>query len=344
MRVLVTGGAGYIGSHTVLALLANDIDVLVLDNFSNSYPQVLKRLEHLSEKKVPYVEGDILDVPFLEKVFAEHEIDAVIHFAGFKAVGESVEKPLKYYNNNITGTINLLEVMAKANVKNIVFSSSATVYGMTNPVPFKEEMPTSATNPYGYTKVVIERIINDVAASDPEWTVTNLRYFNPIGADKSGDIGELPSGIPNNLMPYITQVAIKKRDHLSVFGDDYDTPDGTGVRDYIHVVDLANGHVQALEKNMAEKGSKTYNLGTGKGVSVLDLVHTFEAVNGVKIPYEIVDRRPGDIATCYADVTKAKEELGWEAKLSLEDMVRDSWNWQQKNPNGYEDSSDGSSN
>lgn len=259
----------------------------------------------------------------------------MIHFAGFKAVGESVEKPLEYYHNNITGTLVLLDVMRQFNVKDIVFSSSATVYGMNNVVPFKEEMPTSATNPYGYTKVMLEQILNDVAFSDSDWSVTNLRYFNPIGAHESGLIGEAPNGIPNNLMPYITQVAVGKREFLSVFGDDYDTHDGTGVRDYIHVVDLARGHVLAVKNNAAQKGAKVFNLGTGIGYSVLDLVKAFISENGVDIPYKIAPRRAGDIATCYADASKAKEVLGWVAEKNLNDMVRDSWNWQKKNPEGY---------
>ncbi|MEY8462179.1 UDP-glucose 4-epimerase GalE [Streptococcus merionis] len=336
MAILITGGAGYIGSHTVVELIAASYDVVIVDNFSNSSPEVLNRLKMITGKDIPFHEGSILDKAFLRKVFAQHTIESVIHFAAFKAVGESVEKPLMYYHNNISGTIALLEVMAEVGVKNIVFSSSATVYGMNNPVPFLEEMPTSATNPYGYTKVMMEQILNDVAHSDPEWSVVNLRYFNPIGAHESGLIGEAPNGIPNNLMPYISQVAVGKREQLSVFGDDYDTPDGTGVRDYIHVVDLAKGHVLAVAKNLKESGAKVYNLGTGIGYSVLDLVKAFEQENGISIPYTISPRRAGDIATCYANAEKAKAELGWVAEKDLADMVRDTWRWQKNNPNGYD--------
>lgn len=335
MAILVTGGAGYIGSHTVIELDKAGFDVVIADNFSNSSPEVLNRLKTITGKDFPLYEGDILNRDFLVTVFEKENIDSVIHFAGFKAVGESVEKPLEYYHNNITGTLVLLDVMRQFNVKDIVFSSSATVYGMNNVVPFKEEMPTSATNPYGYTKVMLEQILNDVAFSDSNWSVTNLRYFNPIGAHESGLIGEAPNGIPNNLMPYITQVAVGKREFLSVFGDDYDTHDGTGVRDYIHVVDLARGHVLAVKNNAAQKGAKVFNLGTGIGYSVLDLVKAFIAENGVDIPYKIAPRRAGDIATCYADASKAKEVLGWVAEKNLNDMVRDSWNWQKKNPEGY---------
>lgn len=336
MAILVTGGAGYIGSHTVIELDKAGYDVVILDDFSNSSPQVLERLTTITHKTFPFYEGSILDRDFLKKVFQKEKIDCVIHFAGFKAVGESVQKPLKYYHNNVMGTIVLLEVMNDFNVKNIVFSSSATVYGMENTVPFKEEMPTSATNPYGYTKVMLEQILNDVAASDKQWSVTQLRYFNPIGAHESGLIGEAPNGVPNNLMPYITQVAVGKLERLNIFGDDYDTIDGTGVRDYIHVVDLAKGHVQALEDNLKQPGVKVYNLGTGIGYSVLEMVHAFITENQVDIPYMIQPRRKGDIAECYADVTKAKEELGWQATKDLHDMVRTSWKWQQKNPNGYQ--------
>ena len=335
MAILVTGGAGYIGSHTVIELDKAGFDVVIVDNFSNSSPEVLNRLKTITGKDFPLYEGDILDRDFLVSVFEKENIDSAIHFAGFKAVGESVEKPLEYYHNNITGTLVLLDVMRQFNVKDIVFSSSATVYGMNNVVPFKEEMPTSATNPYGYTKVMLEQILNDVAFSDSDWSVTNLRYFNPIGAHESGLIGEAPNGIPNNLMPYITQVAVGKREFLSVFGDDYDTHDGTGVRDYIHVVDLARGHVLAVKNNAAQKGAKVFNLGTGIGYSVLDLVKAFISENGVDIPYKIAPRRAGDIATCYADASKAKEVLGWVAEKNLNDMVRDSWNWQKKNPEGY---------
>ena len=336
MAILVTGGAGYIGSHTVVELLAADHEVVVVDNFSNSSPQVLERLKEITGQDIPFYEGSILDQEFLTQVFEENDIQAVIHFAAFKAVGESVAKPLKYYKNNITGTISLLEVMKAQGVKHIVFSSSATVYGMNNVSPLTEDLPTSATNPYGYTKVMMEQILNDVAFSDADWSVTNLRYFNPIGAHESGRIGEAPNGIPNNLMPYITQVAVGKLEQLAVFGDDYDTPDGTGVRDYIHVVDLAKGHVLALDDNLATKGAKVYNLGTGVGVSVLDLVHAFEKENGLAISYQIKERRPGDVATCYANPQKAKEVLGWVAEKDIHDMVRDSWRWQSQNPNGYD--------
>lgn len=335
MAILVAGGAGYIGSHTVVELDKAGYEVVILDDFSNSSPEVLKRLTTITGKKFPFYEGSILDHDFLTEVFSKEKIDCVIQFAGFKAVGESVVKPLEYYHNNITGTLVLLDVMRNFGVKNIVFSSSATVYGMNNTVPFKEEMPTSATNPYGYTKVMLEQILNDLAFSDKEWSVTNLRYFNPIGAHESGLIGENPNGVPNNLMPYITQVAVGKLPQLSVFGDDYDTHDGTGVRDYIHVVDLARGHVLAVKDNIGNPGAKVYNLGTGIGYSVLDLVHAFIKENNVDIPYKICPRRAGDIATCYADATRAKEVLGWVAEKDLNDMVRDSWNWQKNNPQGY---------
>lgn len=336
MSILVTGGAGYIGSHTVVELVAAGYEVVLVDDFSNSSPQVLERLAEITGKDLPFYQGSILDQSFLHRVFEENDIQAVIHFAAFKAVGESVAKPLMYYKNNITGTISLLEVMKEHGVGHIVFSSSATVYGMNNVSPLTEDLPTSATNPYGYTKVMMEQILNDVALANADWSVTNLRYFNPIGAHESGRIGEAPNGIPNNLMPYITQVAVGKLAQLAVFGDDYDTPDGTGVRDYIHVVDLAKGHVLALKDNLASKGPKVYNLGTGVGVSVLDLVQAFERENGVKIPYQIKERRAGDIATCYANPSKAQEVLGWKAEKDINDMVRDSWRWQSQNPNGYE--------
>lgn len=337
MAILITGGAGYIGSHTVVELLASDFDVVIVDDFSNSSPEVLNRLKTITGKEIPFHEGSILDKDFLRSVFSQYNFESVIHFAAFKAVGESVEKPLMYYHNNITGTICLLEVMNEVGVKNIVFSSSATVYGMNNVSPLTEELPTSATNPYGYTKVMMEQILNDVAHSDPEWSVTNLRYFNPIGAHESGLIGEAPNGIPNNLMPYITQVAVGKLKELSVFGDDYDTHDGTGVRDYIHVVDLAKGHVLALKNNLKTPGAKVYNLGTGTGYSVLDLVKAFESENKLPVPYVIKERRAGDIGTCYANPSKAKLELGWQAEKDVKDMVRDSWKWQSSNPNGYAD-------
>lgn len=337
MAILVTGGAGYIGSHTTVELLAAGHEVIILDDFSNSSPKVLDRLKTITGKNIAFYEGSILDKPFLNKIFKENNIEAIIHFAAFKAVGESVKEPLKYYHNNIAGTISLLEVMTENKVKNIVFSSSATVYGMNNISPLTEDMPTSATNPYGYTKVMMEQILNDVAFADKEWSVTNLRYFNPIGAHESGLIGEAPNGVPNNIMPYITQVAVGKLQELSIFGDDYDTPDGTGVRDYIHVIDLAKGHVLALKDNLATTGSHVYNLGAGQGYSVLDLVKTFEKENNVTIPYTIKPRRAGDIATCYANSNKAKEVLGWTAQKTLADMVRDSWRWQSQNPNGYEE-------
>jgi UDP-glucose 4-epimerase len=334
MSVLITGGTGYIGSHTVVEFLNNDYDVVIMDNLSNSKKEALNRIEKITGKKPKFYEVDLLDKEGMKKIFQENKIDSVIHFAGLKAVGESVEKPLLYYKNNITGTINLLEVMKEQGVKKIVFSSSATVYGYSTDVPFNEDTPLSATNPYGRTKLIIEEILRDIYVSDNNWGIALLRYFNPIGAHESGLIGEDPNGKPNNLMPYITQVAIGKRDKLSVFGDDYDTPDGTGVRDYIHVVDLAKGHLKALEKIMKENIAEAYNLGTGKGYSVLDLVKTFQKVNEVEIPYEITDRRPGDIAICYADPEKAKKELNWKAEKGIEEMCRDSWNWQKNNPNG----------
>lgn len=336
MAILVTGGAGYIGSHTVLELLEENYEVVVVDNFSNSKPDVLNRVKDLAGKEFTFYEADVSDKDSLRKVFNNHDLNAVIHFAGYKAVGESVEKPLKYYNNNLTSTMVLMELMNEYGVKSIVFSSSATVYGMNNEAPFTEDMPLSTTNPYGTTKLFIEQFLTDQAKADMEWSVALLRYFNPIGAHGSGRIGEDPSDIPNNLMPYITQVAIGKLDQLSVFGDDYDTHDGTGVRDYIHVVDLAKGHIKAVENILQNTGVEAYNLGTGTGYSVLDVVHAFENANHMEIPYEIVDRRPGDIAIGYADPTKAKEDLDWEAQFGIEEMCRDSWNWQKNNPRGYE--------
>ncbi|NBI05498.1 UDP-glucose 4-epimerase GalE [Senegalia massiliensis] len=337
MKVLVTGGAGYIGSHTVVELLNDGYEVVIVDNYSNSKPEVLKRIKELTNKDFDFYEVDLLDRENLEKVFQENEISSVIHFAGLKAVGESVEIPLKYYHNNITGTLILCELMDKYDVKNIVFSSSATVYGMNNESPLTENLPLSTTNPYGSTKLMIEQILRDVYISDKDWSISLLRYFNPIGAHKSGRIGEDPTGIPNNLMPYITQVAVGKREKLSVFGNDYDTHDGTGVRDYIHVVDLAKGHIKALEKVLNTTGVDAYNLGTGKGYSVLDVVKNFEKATGVKIPYEIKERRAGDIATCFANPEKAKKELDWSSEKTLEDMCRDSWKWQSENPKGYEE-------
>ena len=336
MALLVTGGLGYIGSHTCVELLNAGYEVIILDNLKNSKLEVLKRIEELTWKKPKFYREDLLYKDGLDRVFSENKIDAVIHFAGLKAVGESVEKPLMYYQNNVIGTINLLQVMKGHNVKKIVFSSSATVYGDENKAPFTEDMKLKATNPYGWSKFMIEQILKDIYAADNSYSISILRYFNPIGAHKSGRIGEDPNGIPNNLMPYITQVALGRREKLYIFGNDYNTNDGTGVRDYIHVVDLAIGHLKALEKINKGSGLFIYNLGTGMGYSVLDVVKAFEKANGVKIPYEIVDRRPGDIDVCYADPTKAKLELDFETQFSLETMCRDSYNWQLNNPNGYE--------
>ena len=330
MAILVTGGAGYIGSHTCVELLEKGEEIVIVDNFSNSKPEVLDKIKDITGKKFKFYEVDLLDRTKLEKVFQDNHIEEVIHFAGLKAVGESVKKPIKYYHNNITGTLVLLELMKKYNCKKIVFSSSATVYGNPKTVPIKEDFPLSTTNPYGSTKLMIEQILKDVAVADNEFSCILLRYFNPIGAHESGLIGENPNGIPNNLMPYIARVATGQYEKLNVFGNDYDTPDGTGVRDYIHVVDLAKGHIKAIEKARDMKGVEAYNLGTGKGYSVLDLVKTFEKVNNVTVKYEIVPRRPGDIAICYADPSKAKEELGWTAEKDVEDMCRDTWNFIQK--------------
>ncbi len=336
MAILVTGGAGYIGSHTCVELLSADNEVIVLDNFSNSKQESLNRVKEITGKNIKFYEVDLLNRDDLEKVFIENQIDAVVHFAGLKAVGESVSIPLHYYHNNITGTLILCEVMQKYNVKKIVFSSSATVYGMPERMPISEDFPLGATNPYGRTKLMIEEILRDLYISDNSWSIALLRYFNPIGAHASGRIGEDPNGIPNNLMPYITQVAVGKLKELQVFGNDYATIDGTGVRDYIHVVDLALGHLKALEKVKDTTGVDAYNLGTGTGYSVLELVSAFEKAAGKGIPYKIVARRPGDVASCYADPTKAKTELGWVAKRGVKDMCRDSWGWQEKNPNGYD--------
>ena len=336
MAVLITGGAGYIGSHTTIELLNAGYEVVIVDNLSNSSEIVLERVEEITGKKVKFYKLDLLDEENLEKVFKENKLEAAIHFAGLKAVGESVEKPLEYYHNNLTSTLVLLKLMKKYDVKNFVFSSSATVYGDSKEVPFKESSPLQhATNPYGNTKAIIEDILRDLYKSDNTWNIAILRYFNPIGAHESGKIGENPKGIPNNLMPYITKVAVGKLEKLRIFGDDYDTPDGTGVRDYIHVVDLAKGHVKALDKLKTNSGLVTYNLGTGKGVSVLDMVKAFSKACGKDIPYEIVARRAGDIATCYADASKANEELGWKAEKNLDDMCEDSWRWQSNNPDGY---------
>lgn len=334
-RILVTGGAGYIGSHTCLCLLENGYEVIVADNFSNSKPESLERVRDLTNKDLVLYEADICDMDAMSAIFKLHDIDAVIHFAGLKAVGESVEKPMDYYYNNVYGTLVLCEAMAEAGVKNIVFSSSATVYGLSDDVPFKEDMPTSATNPYGRTKLFIEKILTDLKIADKQWNVTLLRYFNPVGAHKSGRIGEDPNGIPNNLMPYISQVAVGRLEKLQVLGDDYPTPDGTGVRDYIHVMDLAEGHVAALNGPKIEDAPAIYNLGTGKGNSVLEVIKAFEEENAINIPFKIVGRRAGDVASSYADASKAENELKWKAERTLKDMVRDAWNWQKKNPEGY---------
>ncbi len=335
MNILVTGGAGYIGSHTCLELLAAGHQVIVVDNLSNSRETSLTRVQELAGKSLHFHQVDLLDREALEKVFAAYAIDAVIHFAGLKAVGESVEIPLRYYHNNITGTINLCEAMKKHQVKNLVFSSSATVYGDPHTVPIKEDFPLGPTNPYGRSKLMIEEILKDLYQADNQWNIALLRYFNPVGAHESGRIGEDPHGIPNNLLPFISQVAVGKLEKLAVFGNDYPTPDGTGVRDYIHVVDLAVGHLRALEKLAAGPGVVIYNLGTGRGYSVLEMVHAFEQASGRKIPYEIVGRRAGDIATCYADPSRALEELGWTADRGIETMTADAWRWQQNNPDGY---------
>lgn len=338
MAILVTGGAGFIGSHTVIELQNTGYEVVVLDNLSNSSRKSLERVEKLTGKPVTFYEADILDRDALEEVFTKENIDSCIHFAGLKAVGESVEKPWEYYENNIAGTLTLVDVMRKHNCKNIIFSSSATVYGDPAVIPITEECPKGAcTNPYGWTKSMLEQILTDMQKADAEWNVILLRYFNPIGAHKSGTIGENPNGIPNNLMPYVTQVAVGKLKELGVFGNDYDTPDGTGVRDYIHVVDLARGHVKAVKKIEEKAGLKIYNLGTGVGYSVLDIVRNFEEATGKKIPYVIKPRRAGDIATCYSDAAKAKEELGWEAEYGIKEMCEDAWRWQSQNPNGYDD-------
>ncbi len=332
--ILVTGGAGFIGSHTSVELLEAGYGIVIVDNFSNSKPEALNRIKKITGKDFKFYEADLLDLEAMNKIFSENKIDAVIHFAGLKAVGESVQKPVEYYHNNITGTLMLIKAMKAANVKKIVFSSSATVYGMYNKAPYVEDMPTSATNPYGYTKVMIEQILKDVYVSDNEWSVSLLRYFNPIGAHKSGLIGEDPNGIPNNLLPYIAQVAVGKLERLGVFGDDYDTPDGTGVRDYIHVVDLATGHLAAVKYVLEHTGVEAVNLGTGKGSSVMEVLHSFEKACEKELPYKIMPRRAGDIATCYADTKKAKELFGWEAKYTLDEMTADGWNFTKNNPNG----------
>ena len=338
MNVLVTGGAGYIGSHTCVELMQSGHEVVVIDNLCNSNPKSLERVETLTGRHVKFYQGDVRDEALLRRIFAENEIDSVIHFAGLKAVGESVAQPWRYYDNNLNSTLVLTKVMADAGVKRIIFSSSATVYSGDNEMPLRETSRTGGcTNPYGWTKYMTEQILSGMAFADPAWSVVLLRYFNPIGAHESGMIGEDPRGIPNNLMPYITQVAVGRREKLSVFGNDYDTPDGTGVRDYIHVVDLAKGHVAAVTYAGSHSGCEVFNLGTGVGYSVLDMVRTFEEVNGVPIPYRIVDRRPGDLAVCYADPAKSAAVLGWKAEKDLRDMCRDSWKWQSGNPMGYGD-------
>ena len=336
MRILVTGGAGYIGSHACIELLNAGYEVVVLDNLSNSKEESLRRVQEITGKTLEFHLADLMDKPAVERIFDRAQIDAVIHFAGLKAVGESVSIPLRYYHNNITGTLNLCDVMSARGVKNLVFSSSATVYGDPHTVPITEDFPTTATNPYGWTKWMIEQILRDAYRADNTWNIALLRYFNPIGAHASGRIGEDPNGIPNNLLPYIAQVAVGKLPKVSVFGNDYPTPDGTGVRDYIHVVDLSIGHVRALEKLRTNPGLVTYNLGTGNGYSVLQVIAAFEKACGKKIPYQIVARRAGDVAACYADPAKAKAELGWIAERGIDQMCADSWAWQSNNPNGYE--------
>ena len=336
MAILITGGAGFIGSHTAVELLNDGREIVILDNFVNSKPVVLDRIKQITGKDFKFYEADLLDKSACERVFKENKIESAIHFAGLKAVGESVEKPLLYYHNNLTATFNLCELMTEYNAKKIVFSSSATVYGKPESVPIREDFPLSTTNPYGETKLMIERILKDLCVADKEWKVAILRYFNPIGAHESGLIGEDPCGIPNNLLPYVAQVAIGKRDHLNVFGNDYKTHDGTGVRDYIHVVDLADAHLKALDKLESIVGIDYFNVGTGKGYSVLDIVKAYEKATGLNVPYVIGPRRPGDIDECYADPTKAYNELGWSAKRGIEEMCRDSANWQRNNPNGYE--------
>lgn len=335
MSILITGGAGFIGSHTCVEMLNNGYDIIVIDNFSNSSPEALRRVKELTNKDFKIYDVDLLDRDNIDKVFEENKISAVIHFAGLKAVGESVDIPIHYYLNNITGTLILMDIMKKYNVFNIVFSSSATVYGLPKQVPISEDFPLSATNPYGRSKLMIEEMLNDVFISNKNWSIAILRYFNPIGAHESGRIGEDPNGIPNNLVPYISQVAVGKLEELKVFGNDYSTPDGTGVRDYIHVVDLAKGHLKALEKIMSTTGVDAYNLGTGKGYSVLEVVDAYEKATSRSVPYSVVPRRPGDIGECYADPTKAEKELGWKAEKGIDEMCIDSWRWQSQNPNGY---------
>ena len=337
-KILVTGGAGYIGSHTCVELLNSGHEVVVLDNLSNSSEQSLTRVQELTEKSLTFMQGDIRDAETLDTVFAEHQIDAVIHFAGLKAVGESQQIPLKYFDNNIAGSICLVQAMERAKVFNLVFSSSATVYDEANISPLNEDMPTGIpNNNYGYTKLIVEQLLEKISIADERWSIALLRCFNPVGAHKSGRIGEDPQGIPNNLMPYVTQVAVGRREKLSIYGDDYDTVDGTGVRDYIHVVDLANAHLCALNNRLAAKGCRAWNVGTGNGSSVLEVKNTFEQVNGVAVAYEVAPRRSGDVATSFANNTRAVSELGWKPKYKLEDMLADSWNWQKQNPQGYRD-------
>lgn len=336
MAILVTGGAGYIGSHTVVELLNIGEEVVVLDNLCNSSAKSLERVTQITGKTVKFYQGDILDTALLQRIFAENKVQSVIHFAGLKAVGESVRKPAEYYTNNVVGTLKLVQEMKNAGVWNLVFSSSATVYGDPEIVPITENCKVGGTtNPYGTSKFMVEQILTDIAKAEPQFSFTILRYFNPVGAHESGLIGEDPNGIPNNLLPFISQVAIGKLPQLSVFGSDYDTHDGTGVRDYIHVVDLAIGHLKALNRHQNDAGLHIYNLGTGAGYSVLDMVHAFERANEIKIPYQLVERRPGDIAVCYSDPTRAKQELGWVAERGLEEMMKDTWNWQKNNPKGY---------
>lgn len=337
MAILITGGAGYIGTHTMVQLLEAGRELVVVDNFINSKPYSLERVKKITGKDFKFYQVDLLDYEALDRVFVENDIDSCIHFAGLKAVGESCEKPLLYYHNNITGTLNLCDIMQKHGAKRMVFSSSATVYGKPASVPITEDFPLSTTNPYGETKLMIERILKDLHAADPAWSISILRYFNPIGAHQSGMIGEDPQGIPNNLLPYVAQVATGKRECLSIFGNDYDTPDGTGVRDYIHVVDLANAHLKAIERAEKVTGVEHFNVGTGTGYSVLEIVRAYEEATGAKVPYKIVARRPGDIGECYANPAKAAEVLGWKAQYNIEDMCRDSYRWQTQNPNGYED-------
>ncbi|HRW07118.1 MAG TPA: UDP-glucose 4-epimerase GalE [Caldilineaceae bacterium] len=336
MRILVTGGAGYIGSHTCLELLESGYELTAIDNLNNSKQESLRRVERLAGKSLDFFKADLLDTAALSAAFAAHPVDAVIHFAAYKAVGESVAKPLEYYQNNVAGTINLLQVMREHNCKNLVYSSSCTVYGQAKEVPITEEAPTAAAeSPYGWTKLMTEQIMRDLYKSDFAWNMILLRYFNPVGAHPSGEIGEDPTGIPNNLLPYITQVAVGRLQKLKVYGGDYPTPDGTGIRDYIHVVDLAGAHVRAVQKLASNPGFVAYNLGTGKGTSVLEMIHAFEEATGMTIPYQIVDRRPGDVTAAYADPTKAMKELAWKAEHDLHDICRDSWRWQQQNPEGF---------